>query len=131
MPEKPERGIDDDDGLQVGRMAALNAVRAHDPGRGALDHLAWMWISSKLDRETLRRRRHLASSCAPSIPAADPVISEETIAVRIAVDGLPDRLRKIVHARMAGFTFNEIGVEMGVTRERDHHNARTRRHHDH
>lgn len=112
-----KRGLDDEDGLQVGRMAALKAVRQHDPRRGYLDLVAWRWISSYLDREVRRRARVARDSYAPP-SASVSTLNEDAVAVRLAIEHLPERLRKIVHARMAGFTLAEIGVEMGVSRER-------------
>ena len=114
-----KRGLVDEDARQVGRMAAVKAVHLHDPKRGALSHVAWMWISQALDKEVRRRRRRAQQdrATAPTL-TADVVLDEVAVAVRMAIELLPLRLQEIVYARMAGFTLEEVGAEMGIGRER-------------
>lgn len=115
-----KREIADEDGLQSGRMAALKAVREHDPRRGSLDNIAWRWISTRLDREASRRvrQKRLDAIASELSLASGDAISEDAIDLHTAIYHLPEREGKIVRARMAGFTLDDVGAAVGVSRER-------------
>lgn len=110
-----------EDMVSVGFIALTRCVPMFDPSRGArLSSYVWRSVSSEVFREIKRLRKFQPFSTADyeyNIPDREQreTIDSDMVA---AIKSLPDRLRRLINSLLDGKTYEEIGVEMGVTRSR-------------
>lgn len=136
------RWIDDDDLMQVGRMAIWRAIdpAAPTPYSAALGHLP-PWIRSAVNSALYRYVRDQGKRCkglvylddplhtdstqtrgdalaSPHVPADVALVEHErSTIVRQHLDKLAGHQGAILRRRYAGETLEQIGADIGVTRE--------------
>lgn len=110
-----------EDMVSVGFIALSRCVPLFDASHGSrLSSYVWRSVQTEVFREIKRLRKFEPLSCAAyeqDIPDRD---QRETIDsdMRAAINSLPENLQKLIDALLEGKTYAEIGVEMGVTRQR-------------
>jgi len=100
-----------DEYVQLGSLGLLKAIRHHDPKRGKLSTLAWRCIVNEISGY-VKKVPHFHHLCEETTY----VVAPETVQ-----DVLPDSLtkleREVITLRSGGgYTFKEIGLELGYTR---------------
>ena len=140
------RGIDRDDMLQIGRLAFLEAVSRFDLCYDVtLSTYAYKIVAQKVHMQafqcgniwlpngarTTSQKSVDATFQVGALENAELILrsresgdleklcrAEDILAVRRAVELLPDRMRQIIEWRMNGQTLKEIGLRIGLVRER-------------
>lgn len=109
-----------EDFVSAGYLALTRCLPSFDPTRGVrLSGYVWRAVTSEVYREMKRGAKHKALtfveySDSPERPERAMIDSD----MRAAINSLPDRLRRLVDSLLDGKTYEEIGSEMGLSRER-------------
>jgi DNA-directed RNA polymerase specialized sigma24 family protein len=110
-PAARRLGLDVDDLASEFTLAVLRAKDRYDPSRGAWSTFATWQMKGRWSqiRERARRRPLLlhAEHEAPAPAAGDP----------LDLSPLNDRQRRLIEMRGAGFTYEEAGAAVGVSKQ--------------
>ena len=107
---KPKNLTELDEYIQAGRIGLLTAIRKHDPERGALSTIAWNHIRWEI-------MSYLDTQYKKPIPTQPLYDQAAYITIDSIWELLPDTLNpieeRIIELRLQGFTFREIGNQLG------------------
>jgi RNA polymerase sigma factor (sigma-70 family) len=127
-----------DDLVSEGRMALLKAARSFDPARGNFVSYASTAVRNRLndlyEKQVRRAEAFPVSIDSPrrdeSSTSAEQQFADDTTDVRLtarrsesarilrdAVGRLPRRLQIVLNGIQAGKTYDEIGAELGITKQ--------------
>lgn len=100
--------------IQEGSIALLKAIRKYDPSRGyQLSTLAWKYITKAILRYKTKQKKHHS---VQELFYAEKSYVEETDVWQYYPISLEPRELQILHMRDKGYTFQDIGKELGYTR---------------
>lgn len=120
------------DAVQEGRIALWLALERYDPERGRLSGYAVPAVKRAVWSAAGKARRQAAHAVLASEPAGETWSGDEAVdralervLVQRMVDRLPGRLRYVIILRYGldgtgESTFRQIGLRLGVTRQRAH-----------
>jgi RNA polymerase sigma factor (sigma-70 family) len=127
-----------DELVSEGRMALLKAARSFDPMRGNFISYASTAIRNRLndlyEKQVRRAEAFPVSIDSPQLDEASKLggqqFADDTVDVRLsarrsesarllseALASLPRRLRTVLNGIQAGKTYDEIGAELGITKQ--------------
>lgn len=116
-----------DDLISIGHLAVFDAVRTYRPTKGVFAGWVTQWVHARMStaiRSTGRRETYLAEYAEhqrePEMPLnADEALEadEEGYVLRRAVASLRAPHRAVIQARLKGKTLEQVGKELGITRE--------------
>ncbi len=93
---------------QIGKIALLKAIREHNPSRAKLSTFAWNYIRWDIIKYINDSNKHHVVS----INTNDSYMKAASL-WEFLPESLSDKERKVVELRSMGFTFEEIGHNMG------------------
>lgn len=116
-----------EDLIAIGHLAVFDAVRTFRPTKGVFAGWVTQWVHARMStaiRSTGRRETYLAEYAEhqrePEMPLnADEALEadEEGYVLRRAVASLRAPHRAVIQARLKGKTLEQVGKELGITRE--------------
>lgn len=101
-----------DDYIQVGYIGLLKAIRNFDPNRGTkFSTFATACIRSEIIREI--RRNSPEQNLLVDVSGKDV---KETDMWEVLIDNLTETEKHVLHLRVQGYTYQEIGDTLGFTK---------------
>lgn len=105
-----------DDFFQIGSIAALNAIRKHDPKRGKLSTIMHIAITRAIMSYIRKNSKHFHTE---SYSNSEEPIFERGFDIRDLEEFLPDLTnieRQVFELKCKQFTFEEIGEKLGKSK---------------
>jgi len=101
-----------DEYIQLGRIGLWRAILKHDPLRGKLSTIGWHYIRWEIIKYINQNNRH------KFVPLAE-VSQEDSIKLwEIIPDNVSELERDVIYLKYQGYTFKEIGYQLGFTKGR-------------
>lgn len=109
---KPRNPCEYEEFMHIGCIGLWKAAKRFDPKRAKFSTMAWHYIRYEI-------LRHIQAIKAQSMQTIDNSVQSHTNKYpiwEILPDSLSDKEKDVINMRLAGYTFVDIGNEMGFSR---------------
>lgn len=113
---KPKSPEEYDEFIQLGRIGLWKAVLKYDPARSKFSTTAWHYIRFEILRHIQKRSEQQVAQLEDLIPVEDTHTNVLNHIWEYVPDSLSEKEQAVLNLRLSGYTFVNIGNQMGFSR---------------